>query len=690
MDADESRSEIRRGRSVEQAALLPGPARDLQSAIYQLYAAADCPRLDDLARMIAVDDSLPGAPKKDLISKIVSGEGLASQQDTVTVAVALARADGRDDTDAVARQVRALWIAARSAPAPAPPTRLGRPIGVCDPLDLEVHPAIDVTYAHGNPLPGYVRRAHDARLREIADRMLNGGGSRLVTLVGGSSTGKTRACWELACDLDKEQPGQWRVWHPYDPTRPQAALADIERVGAHTVVWLNDAQHYLMPADSVEGERLAAGLRTLLQDPDRAPVLVLATLWPQFWGTLTVRPDTGEPDLYAQARELLDGTMVSVADTFTVDQVAALTAAGGDAQLRYAAEHAEGGRITQYLAGAPALEERYRAAPPAAKAILQVAIDARRLGYPLALPHALLEQAAPGYLDDQSWDSLGEDWLETALAYTAQPCEGARGPLTRIRARPGGPVLPGGPPRYRLADYLEQLGRTERAGVYPPASFWEAISAASADHDVLFAIGEQAHRRGRYRRAVLLYAEAATLGNDAADARLAFLRLQAIGVKRADHGSGSMTVVADAGYGDPTLFRIAAVTGTMEIGVDRKGKLPAALQTADDGDPSMLIDLAGRCWGAGEREGALDVVKLAAGRGAPGLLAQIADDMAERGDLAGARDLYQQAIDHGVLSALARIAALCERVGDHDQAQRLRRFGLNNDGSPATTLGLGS
>ena len=68
--------------------------------------------------------------------------------------------------------------------------------------------------------------------------------------------------------------------------------------------------------------------------------------------------------------------------------------AADDPRLRYAAERAANGRIAQYLAGAPELVTRYRAAPPAARAIIEVAIDARRLGHPPALPYALLEQAA--------------------------------------------------------------------------------------------------------------------------------------------------------------------------------------------------------------------------------------------------------------------------------------------------------
>jgi hypothetical protein len=82
--------------------------------------------LETLARQIADDDALPGSPGKDLISKIISGDGLASQQDTVTVAVALARAAGRDAIAVVAEQIRRLWIAAADA---EPRARLGRPVG---------------------------------------------------------------------------------------------------------------------------------------------------------------------------------------------------------------------------------------------------------------------------------------------------------------------------------------------------------------------------------------------------------------------------------------------------------------------------------------------------------------------------------------------------------------------------------
>lgn len=82
-----------------------------------------------------------------------------------------------------------------------------------------------------------------------------------MTLVGGSSTDKTRACWELVRSVERRKQYRWRVWRPFDPTRPEAALMDLAKAGAGTVVWLNEARHYLMPPDPVLGERIAAGLR---------------------------------------------------------------------------------------------------------------------------------------------------------------------------------------------------------------------------------------------------------------------------------------------------------------------------------------------------------------------------------------------------------------------------------------------
>ena len=386
---------------------------------------------------------------------------------------------------------------------------------VTDPFALEVHRPVQPGDSQpGLPsLPMYVPRGHDRELGSVV-RAAAGGSSGIAVLVGGSSTGKTRACWETL-QLLRERPEQWRLWHPIDPSRPDAALRELPGIGPRSVVWLNEAQFYLDVADGGLGERVAAGLRELLRDPARAPVLVLATLWPQFWDALTARP-AGGADPHAQARELLAGRDIKVPAAFTAARMERLSQAG-DVRLAQAAAAAQDGQVIQFLAGAPELLARYRHAPPAAAAVIQAAMDARRLGMGISLPHAFLEAATPGYLTDTEWDALGQDWLEQALAYTAAPCKGVAGPLTRIRPRQassrprksdslgsGGqkPDAPGGPV-YRLADYLDQYGRRHRGDQIPPAGFWAAVAGHAQPGDQT-ALGDAARARGLYRDAAQL------------------------------------------------------------------------------------------------------------------------------------------------------------------------------------------
>jgi hypothetical protein len=202
-------------------------------------------------------------------------------------------------------------------------TVAGRPLEeVTDPFALEMHRPVQPEDAPpGLPvMPPYVPREHDQVLGQVV-RAAADGRSGIAVLVGGSSVGKTRACWEVLQIL-RAQPDLWRLWHPIDPSRLDAALQELPGIGPRTVVWLNETQSYLDPADGGLGERVAAGLRELLRDPARAPVLVLvlATLWPRYWGTLTARPDGG-PDPHAQARELLAGHDITVPSAFTPAQL---------------------------------------------------------------------------------------------------------------------------------------------------------------------------------------------------------------------------------------------------------------------------------------------------------------------------------------------------------------------------------
>jgi hypothetical protein len=303
MDADKSRPvrrssagggaksrPVRRPRKLALPDLPGGSQRAVRDLLHGLHEKAGRPSLEALEKRIADDDRLDGAPKKDLIHKIISWGGPARLDDVRAVARILARDCGHDEFSIAAHVAQLLdqaEAAGTGSPLPAPtasgdvPPAPGRPISACDPLALEVHRAINVPGMGDRMplLPAYVDRAHDRRMREIADCAL-AGSSQLITLVGGSSTGKTRACWELASYIEQQQPGEWRIWHPYDPTRPEAAADEVGKVGSKTIVWLNEAQLYLAPLTQRLGERIAAGLRTLLAADKRGPVLVLATMWP--------------------------------------------------------------------------------------------------------------------------------------------------------------------------------------------------------------------------------------------------------------------------------------------------------------------------------------------------------------------------------------------------------------------------
>ncbi|MFH9829082.1 tetratricopeptide repeat protein [Streptomyces bobili] len=513
MSGDTRGDPVRRPRKLQRARVGPGPLRELKDLLYQAYLAAGSPSLGEIETAIKKRDGLRGAPSRDTVRRCISSPNLPpSQADVVAIAVVLGRGAAWDESD-LATRVRRLWIEAGMV-EPA-----GKPLAeFSDPFALEVHRAIDIGSAAQDTelsvLPAYVERDHDSRLREIVGEA-ECGASRLVMLVGGSSTGKTRACWEAVRTLSD----RWRLWHPFDPTRPDAALAELEHIAPYTVVWLNEAQHYVLAPTGL-GENVAAGLRTLLNDSDRGPVLILGTIWSEYWNDLTtLHHASTDKDPYAQARALLTGHDLPIPWAFTDADLQRLAGkARHDPRLAHAAERAEQGQITQYLAGAPALMERYDTAPPAARALIEAAMDARRLGHGLALPQALLEAAAGGYLTDTQWDLLDDGWLGQALTYTTAPLRGARGAVSRIRPRPGPGPGPGpgqtepAQPHYRLADYLEQHGRNSRGTVPAPAALWDAF-IHHATHTDRAALAQEAQSRGLLRVAFHLYRAAAEAGD---------------------------------------------------------------------------------------------------------------------------------------------------------------------------------
>ncbi|MER5539748.1 tetratricopeptide repeat protein [Streptomyces mirabilis] len=654
----------------------------LVSVVEQLRAAA------------AAEDFLPAASEAHVLDPLWWRERHA--------AVARDRADSVRDG---VRRAQAQAIRQEQQAA----TFVGRPISQLDAFDLEVHHSVEAsawsvgavlasassaslsrgwTAREGLPeLTPYIRRSHDEQLSALVSRG-QAGHSAMAMLVGGSSCGKTRACWEAVHALGEG----WRLWHPFDPTRPEAALADLQNVGPRTVVWLNEAQHYLLPSTGSLGERVAAGVRALLQDQARRPVLVLGTMWPEYWDRLTALPAPHAPDVHEQARKLLAGTNISVPSAFSPADLAALLRDGqGDPRLLYAFQRAADGQVTQYLAGAPSLLERYRNAPAVARAVLQAAMDARRLGHGLALPHPLLAAAAPGYLTDAEWDQTSDDWLEEALAYTAKPCHGARGALTRIKPRPGqaGPATP----HYRLADYLEEHGRSTRYSRPVPDALWEAAfqhahaedlfafarsavgqsrpeehlrfavkAAANGDHAAAWEAAETLSRSGRLTEALTMYQRAADGGAFMAARRKAAALLHRLG--RLDEALQEYQAAAAQGH----LPSVHSAIALMHDRGDRAAAAAWCQRLAEQTDLDIL-DTAITLLQQTGRDGTLipwlcDLAE----RGRPGALARAADLLQQAGRADEAVAWLVPLARAGYLGAELCVAEILEESGRLDEA----------------------
>jgi tetratricopeptide (TPR) repeat protein len=184
--------------------------------------------------------------------------------------------------------------------------------------------------------------------------------------------------------------------------------------------------------------------------------------------------------------------------------------AQSDPRLTLAVENAIDGQVIQYLAGAPALLSRFESAPPGARSLMLAAMDAQRLGHGALLPYGLLAEGAEGYLTDEEWDALADDWLETAMAYAAAPVAGVRGALVRRRPRTRrmpGQAASGDLSCYRLADYLDQHGRVTRSEEPVPETLWRAL-LVHGDRSGHLALGRSAERRGLLRIAAQFYAQA--------------------------------------------------------------------------------------------------------------------------------------------------------------------------------------
>ncbi|HTJ33881.1 MAG TPA: hypothetical protein VL738_11675 [Dactylosporangium sp.] len=596
--------------------------RAFKDLLRELYVAAGRPALTAVtehARILAVQTGAGHGPTRTAVAAMLRGDsGVPTESYAVLVGAALALTAGRDPA-VVGDLVRAAWHTAHTTSRTLRDRRPGVPVGDADPFVLGVHRVDGSSH-----LPPYTRRPHDDGVAGIVAQARSGT-TRILPIVGPPGSGRARTAWEAVRSL----PDLWRIWRPDGD--PAAAVA---AAGPYTVVWLSDGADLLQPE---AGPALAAAIQVLAEAPDRGPVLVVLILGPAPWAQLTDPPVPGEPDPHAAARSLLRGRAVVVPATFTTAELAALRS-GADPVLRQAAA-TDDGQVTQVLADVPGRLRRYRQAPATVRAMLDAAVDARRFGHPPRIPAALLRHI----VDDDAAALAAIAWATDAgLLIPDAPAADAVGPA------------------YRLADAVHDAAASERTAMFPPAGFWDALTATVTDAAVLRAAGEHAERRGRTARAAHMY-QLAMHGNDVA----AITRLSILRERTGDHGGADALAVRAARLGHGGALERLAVAADEHGDACRADAL--AHTAAGTGDTTLLCLLAGRCPGTARAE---DLYRAAAEQGSAPAAAELALIAHARGDAGEAQRRSMQAAAGGDTSALRRIAERHRAGGALEKAER--------------------
>jgi uncharacterized protein YidB (DUF937 family) len=531
---------------------------------------------------------------------------------------------------------------------------VARPVTAWDAQRLGVHRSISADPAPGQAPPEltvYVEREHDVRLRAPLSAPT---GPVMAMLVGGSSTGKTRTAFEAV----RRCMPSWSLLRPLDAAD---LLGQVRSgaVGPRTVLWLNEAQVFLRGQADV-----AVALRRLLAGDE--PVVVIGTMWPEFWKELTSATDDDPLDVKHQTRELLlhDAVRVDVPEAFTGRDRAQLgRVATTDPRLAAAAAATErDGKVIQVLAGGPEIVQRYDHPADAddrfGKAVVTAAMDARRVGCESPIGASFLEAAAPAYVDPSDRAGAPETWFDTGLREATRAVRGIAA-LTERRQEPGVGPADG----YVLHDYLDQYGRLTRRAELVPAEVWDALIADVRDPADRARLAQQAEWRGLYRYAVDLARPAAEAGQAAAMQLLA-RRLAVAGHR--DEADDWARQAAEAG----DTMAVQLYAKRLDDEGDRDGADAILRTAAGEGDTSAIVALAARLDEAGRTEDAERVLIQGAEAGDTVVMERLAEHLDKADRRCDATGWLRRAAEAGDTIAMQQLAARLDEDDEPDDAER--------------------
>ena len=363
--------------------------------------------------------------------------------------------------------------------------------------------------AHDPDLPTFVTRDRGTNIASWMRRAREDGG--FLVLVGDSSVGKTRLLYETARDVLPD----FAVLAPdLGDGNLVNSIAGATFALPKLIVWLDELQRFLDGPYLTPGSTpiTAKAVRHLLDAP--TPVVVLGAMWPEHASQLRATepdPRTGRaatslsrrgrhprrpPGPTGDADQLLGDRTRSRAQVVQEDP--RLEEALADRDYN----------VTEVLAGAPQLVARYEQASEEQQAVLNAAIDARRLGIQAPLTGTLLRAAARGYLSTLHPD---DTWLSPALTELTRhdrPQDHATAPLIPVLNEEKTEIL-----GYTVADYLMQHISRERRSARVPAGTWHALIGHIRDPDDLARLALHAESRLLYRYAEPLYRRFAGTGD---------------------------------------------------------------------------------------------------------------------------------------------------------------------------------
>jgi TPR repeat protein len=525
---------------------------------------------------------------------------------------------------------------------------------------LGIHPSIplpsDADPSLPPDLPLYIPRDLDGDVRAWITAHSQSGG--FLLLVGPAASGKTRCAYELVHDML----GDWPMFMP--STAAQLTdYFDASPAPGKLVVWLNETQKFLGPNGLT-----VATVRHILALP--WPVVLIGTMWPKQYDTLTASPGTTLGRHAQDSREIL--IMLThrkdLLPSFTraeLDRAASL--APRDPRIAEAVSETENWNLTETLAAAPDLVSRWvNAADPYGAAVITAAVIARRCGHPEPLPAKVLESLAASVLTAADRGRAAPRWFPDALNWARVPVRGLAAPLTPQATIPG--VIEGD----QVSDVLVQHATRDQSApgyVIPERTWLLLIEQATPEAcgeiaDVAYE-QRQAHQAPITERAI----RKAAAGYAGAMFNLGMLlHEQGRGIEAGEwYRKAAITGHTDA------MVNLAVLLGDQREYVEAEEwnrKAAAAGNTAAMYHLALLLDLYQE---EEDEDEAAEWYRKAATAGHTGAMFDLAVLLRARGEDGEAEEWYRKAATAGVKNAMVNLGLLLKSQDKAGEAEEWYR-----------------